>query len=160
IPDECDIRNVNGANDCNSNGLIDTCEGSPDCDQIGIADFYQSGYADCYTSAQADFCDIGQGGSADINNNGIPDECEPDCNTNSLPDICDVGGQPFFVQFNQEQNGFIFPSDLTTSAANQPVPPNATNLTAGDFILTHASPVTDIHVARGYSAANLGGDGS
>ena len=56
--------------DCNDNGLFDTCEF--DCDAIGGA------------------CNLpGCGQATDCDNSGIPDDCKPDTDGDGIPDVCD-----------------------------------------------------------------------
>jgi hypothetical protein len=51
----------NQSNDCNGNGLPDSCE--PDCDGNGIADA----------------CDLRAGRDRDCDGNGVPDGCDSSC---------------------------------------------------------------------------------
>jgi FG-GAP repeat/IPTL-CTERM motif len=68
LPDDCDL--LDGAADCQTNGILDVCE--QDCDQSGTPDD----------------CDIANG-TPDRNQNGIPDDCE-DCNENGVFDLDDI----------------------------------------------------------------------
>jgi hypothetical protein len=62
------------SSDCNSNGLLDDCEGD-----------------DCNTNGIPDPIDVCSGASEDCDQDGVPDECElDDCDTNGVPDIQDV----------------------------------------------------------------------
>ncbi len=86
-----------GGDDCNANGLDDSCELAegitPDCNRNGIpdsCDIADGLSADCNGNAVPDECDIADGVSQDCNGNGIPDECEQDCNGNGVPDDCDI----------------------------------------------------------------------
>ncbi len=102
-------------NDCNTNGLVDTCECgadaclpfidcntngtsdpcdiqggfSDDCDANGVPDECQP-FADCNNSGEYDPCDIQSGFSNDCDRNWIPDECQPDCNADGDPDACEI----------------------------------------------------------------------
>jgi hypothetical protein len=86
VPDSCEP-------DCNANGLADECEiadgSSPDCNRNGVPDACEP---DCNRNSVADSCDISSGLSEDCgsNGNGIPDECETDCNANGAADSCDI----------------------------------------------------------------------
>ena len=110
IDDECDIDIDVASRDCNSDGVLDTCEilaGSPDingngrldlceadCNANGMPDSYEvvEGLAsDCNGNNVPDTCDLAPGGgSADVDGNGVPDECKPDCNANGLPDQWEI----------------------------------------------------------------------
>jgi len=91
-----DTCNDLGPPDCNSNGVLDSCDlfegASTDCNANGIPDDCES-TADCQPNGFTDICDIFEGISKDCNGNGIPDECEPspdpDCNGNGVFDSCD-----------------------------------------------------------------------
>ncbi len=71
-PDACDI-NAGTSADCNLNGLPDSCEISGhDCDSNGVLDSCQP---DCDHDGTPDVCEI-TAGAADCNANTIPDSCE------------------------------------------------------------------------------------
>ncbi|RME40612.1 MAG: hypothetical protein D6788_02960 [Planctomycetota bacterium] len=89
-------------NDCNGNGIDDTCEldcaapgcaGVPgcgtatDCDGSGVPDACE---IDCNGNGIDDRCDITSGFSSDCTGNGVPDECEPDCDADGVPDSCEM----------------------------------------------------------------------
>jgi len=77
--------------DCDSSGVIDLCEGLPDCDGNLLPDaceYYLD--PDCNANGVLDECDISGATSTDLNVNGIPDDCEPDCNDNDQPDDYDI----------------------------------------------------------------------
>jgi hypothetical protein len=63
----------NASDDCDGNGVPDTCE--PDCNGNGITDA----------------CDIRVGASIDCNANRVPDECDTDCVS-----LCDADGDGCF----------------------------------------------------------------
>ena len=74
VPDSCQI--VDGAADCDEDGLLDICEF--DCDQNGIpddCDVADGGVQDCNANGIPDACDITDGG--DLNNDGVVDDCQP-----------------------------------------------------------------------------------
>lgn len=94
-PDECDIESGFSA-DCNENGTPDECElGGNDCNQNGTldeCDIRDEVSDDCNTNGVPDECEIFIESSApggpffctsacgrDDNNNGLLDECDPDC---------------------------------------------------------------------------------
>jgi len=83
IPFDCDGNGVedlidinNGANDCNGNLVLDSCEPANDCN----------------ANKKTDICEIGSGLSEDCDGNSVPDECQPttDCDLNGSADICDL----------------------------------------------------------------------
>jgi hypothetical protein len=80
-------------NDCNSNGLLDSCEiaddPSLDCNGNGTLDSCED-FDDCNYNEIPDSCDITDGTSNDVNMNGVPDECESDCNENGIPDDWEI----------------------------------------------------------------------
>ena len=47
---------------------------------------------DCNGNGTPDGCDISTGASHDLNDDGLPDECQPDCNGNDLPDDIEFDG--------------------------------------------------------------------
>ena len=84
IPDECDI--ADGADDCNANGVLDSCEMGEDCNGNGAldsCDIANGTEEDCDGNGRPDSCDIADGG--DANGNGELDACEitPYLNLNS-----------------------------------------------------------------------------
>jgi len=99
IPDSCDLTCVGScgteypgcgqSSDCNDNDFPDECEVPP----LGTG-------ADCNTNGVPDVCDVPPIGTGpDCQPNGIPDECEvpplgtgPDCQPNGIPDACDISG--------------------------------------------------------------------
>lgn len=68
--------------DCNDNGIPDSCE--PD--------------VDCNENMTQDICDIASGFSLDLNNNGIPDECDL-CTPVEAPLADSEGAKPRYVSF-------------------------------------------------------------
>ncbi len=75
VPDSQDFANCSGeawCDDCNSNGLLDTCE------------------RDCNGNGVPDDCDITSEYSPDVNANFLPDECETDCNGNEVFDFYEL----------------------------------------------------------------------
>ena len=100
--------------DCNSNGIDDSCDISGsgtsqgEFDENGVPDECQT--FDCNDNGTNDADDIAGGTSSDCNGNGIPDECASpdgtssdcdgngtpdecqsnDCNGNGIPDTCDI----------------------------------------------------------------------
>ncbi len=79
VIDSLDIAN-DPSIDCDSDGIIDTCQPFADCDANAINDRCEiaAGTAqDCNANGVPDACDIALGTSLDENDNGIPDECEP-----------------------------------------------------------------------------------
>ena len=88
---EWQISEVDPA-DCNSNGIVDSCEiETNDCNANGIPDDCD-GLADCNTNGIGDICDIDSGTSIDVNLDGIPDECQcvPDIVTDGVVDFTDL----------------------------------------------------------------------
>ena len=79
--------------DCNSNGILDSCEiadnPSLDCNGNGALDSCED-FDDCNYNDIPDSCDISDGTSNDVNMNGVPDECESDCNENGIPDDWEI----------------------------------------------------------------------
>jgi hypothetical protein len=107
LDDECQSLN----NDCNSNGVLDSCEiasgsvtdvnanGRPDecevdCNGNDLPDSWeisQDLVPDCNQNGIPDACDIAAGGtSTDVDANGVPDDCKADCNNNALPDAYEI----------------------------------------------------------------------
>ncbi len=76
IAEYLEERFLSGPNmqDCNNNGIPDTCTSENDCNTNGLPDE----------------CDIYGGTSEDCDSNYIPDECEQDCNGNGIVDECDI----------------------------------------------------------------------
>ena len=74
LPDEFsgEVRVLNPRSDCNLNGICDSDEAGPDCNNNGIPD------------APCDLVSIG-----DCDDNGIPDDCDPDCDNDGVIDACD-----------------------------------------------------------------------
>lgn len=111
VPDECDI--ANGAADCDSNDVLDSCELGEDCngnsvpDACDIADGVDD---DCDGNGRPDSCDIADGG--DANENGELDACEvtPYRNLNSGL-ISDTAAEAIFAADNgdtiEAEAGFI-----------------------------------------------------
>ena len=69
-----------GVADCNDNCVLIANPGQEDCNGNGIGDTCDiaSGQSlDCNDNNVPDSCDIASGSSADGDNDGIPDECEP-----------------------------------------------------------------------------------
>jgi hypothetical protein len=81
------------SNDCNENGLLDSCEiaddPSLDCNGNGTLDSCEE-FDDCNYNEIPDNCDLTDGTSNDVNMNGVPDECESDCNENGIPDDWEI----------------------------------------------------------------------
>ena len=78
VPDDQDI--LDGADDCNTNGIPDECEDLEDCNTDGIADTCQLASDD---------------GTLDCDGDGVIDSCEPvspDRNNNGLNDFCEEAG--------------------------------------------------------------------
>lgn len=78
--------------DCNNNGILDSCElETNDCNANGIPDDCD-GLADCNANGVGDVCDIDIGTSIDVNLDGIPDECQcvPDIVTDGVVDFTDL----------------------------------------------------------------------
>ena len=108
-PDTCDIEDATST-DLNGNGIPDECE---DCDTNGIPDGMDAANcqgepwcSDCNSNQVLDTCDIAGGASNDVNNNGVPDECDPDCNNNDIPDdidIADCQGELWCSDCNENQ---------------------------------------------------------
>lgn len=118
VVDDCDADGttdadeiLGGADDCNSNGVPDSCENDcdsdgvpdacevtpvgpePDCNSNGVPDGCEP---DCNSNGIPDECDVPPlGAGADCNGNYVPDECDPqdDCNSNGIADICDLANQ-------------------------------------------------------------------
>ena len=77
------IVGTRGAADCNTNGIIDSC------------DIAAGGFADCDGDGVLDVCEISAMPSLDCNGNGVLNSCEiaagaADCNSNGRPDTCDL----------------------------------------------------------------------
>ena len=82
--DPADIQST----DCNSNGIEDYCE--PDFEDLnnnGLADICED--IDCDDDGIPDPIEI-EKGSPDTNQNGIPDECEPDCDGDGILDEIEI----------------------------------------------------------------------
>ncbi|MCA9255313.1 MAG: hypothetical protein KDA33_06730, partial [Phycisphaerales bacterium] len=90
-------------NDCNENGVPDSCESLADCNGDGIPDVCQLFGNDCNGNGAPDDCDVA---ALDCNNNGVPDDCEPDCNGDGTPDDCQLAGN------DCNNNGVIDECDL------------------------------------------------
>ena len=80
------------SSDCNTNGILDTCD--LDCGTNGgPCDVPRCGQSsDCNTNGIPDECDISGSTSLDCNDDEVPDECQltgNDCNTNAVPDDCE-----------------------------------------------------------------------
>ncbi|MBK9127235.1 MAG: exo-alpha-sialidase [Phycisphaerales bacterium] len=107
--------------DCNSNGILDSCEpgGTNDCDGDGIPDFCEllAGSPDCNFNGVPDSCE--PGGGTDCNVNGITDWCEiangtqQDCNHNGQLDICDLAAG---IDTDCNGNGVLDSCDLAAGA--------------------------------------------
>ena len=85
-PDECQLPPLGYEEDCNSNGVLDSCELEAN---------------DCNGNSTPDDCDIGAGQSEDCDGNGVPDECHavPVPNTPDLPEPEDSAvNQPVTTQ--------------------------------------------------------------
>jgi len=87
IVSECALPVTAPEDDCNGNGVHDTC------------DLFDGTGFNCNRNSQLDECDIADLVSEDCNNNTIPDECDIgfwsnssnlDCNQNNVPDDCDI----------------------------------------------------------------------
>ena len=80
--DTCEFLESAESIDCNGNGLIDVCEidahgDTLDCDANGILDSCDSPVGgDCNGNGLSDICEVMSGMVADINNNLVPDECD------------------------------------------------------------------------------------
>lgn len=89
-----EFGSVFGDDDCNTNGLQDSCEAgeglTADCNENSIPDDCE---LDCNLNGIPDDCDIADGTSEDCNDNGVPDECDLDCNGNGIPDDCDIADE-------------------------------------------------------------------
>src|SRR5205823_3185998 len=88
--------------DCNNNGIPDSCESPTDCNNNGIPDICEPG------------------GTNDCNGNGVIDFCElaagaPDCNANSIPDACDAASGNLSLQFDGTNDLVRLPNDLIHS---------------------------------------------
>jgi hypothetical protein len=90
----CLDPNEKVGNDCNNNGLQDSCDVNPQRPFVNKIDT-----AGCYPNPGGDgFLPNGQcfearygGGSCDLNGNGTPDECEgPDCNATGCLDWAEI----------------------------------------------------------------------
>ncbi|MGB0717251.1 MAG: M12 family metallo-peptidase, partial [Phycisphaerae bacterium] len=89
--------------DCDQNGIPDTCEPVVDCNGNGNSDaceISQGLLNDCNDNFVPDECDLEQNTSVDNNGNGVPDECDvqsifpEDLNVGSCDndDDCTLGG--------------------------------------------------------------------
>ncbi len=94
IPDECQLA----TDDCNDNGIVDSCEigGPNDCNNDAIPDSCQLDGNDCNSNGILDACE--SGGTTDCDGNGEIDLCDlfvgaaEDCNANGILDSCDIDG--------------------------------------------------------------------
>ena len=88
VPDDYRLVSDPGV-DCDSNGLIDACEGG-DCDSDGIPDRCEvlGGAVDCNADAVPDACQE----SLDCDQNGTIDACEDqeDCDGDGRTDACQI----------------------------------------------------------------------
>lgn len=67
--------------DCNHDGVPDSCQEQTDCDGNGrwdACDLADGLVDDCNTNAVPDSCDIEAGSEVDENGDGIPDSCQPE----------------------------------------------------------------------------------
>ncbi|HPF40199.1 MAG TPA: VCBS repeat-containing protein [Phycisphaerae bacterium] len=99
-PDACDLP----FEDCNNNGILDSCESLADCDNDGVPDVCELSENDCNGNGLPDDCespddcnnsgvpDICELSGNDCNQNAVLDECESteDCNSNGIPDFCEL----------------------------------------------------------------------
>ena len=113
-----------GTEDCNSNGVADSCEVSdgsvPDCDENGVPDSCDiaAGAADCDENGVPDSCELA-GGAVDCDENGVPDSCDiaagaGDCDENGVPDSCEIAGGAA----DCDENGVPDTCDLASGAAD------------------------------------------
>ncbi|MDG2423965.1 MAG: right-handed parallel beta-helix repeat-containing protein, partial [Phycisphaerales bacterium] len=78
--------------DLGGNTVEEVCT---DADGDGIADSYDNCYLynpkqlDCNGNGIGDVCDLADQTSYDIDQNGVPDECDPDCDGDGIPDGAD-----------------------------------------------------------------------
>lgn len=97
LPDECDIAQNRMVNDCNQNGVLDSCELQfgvmmvQDCNNNNIIDdcelIINSG-SDCDGNGILDECDLADGTTVDIDGNCVPDVCDP-----SIAPMAEPNGQ-------------------------------------------------------------------
>jgi len=93
ILDSCEISGGTSA-DCNANGIPDECETTSDCNNNGIQDTCEpGGLTDCDLDGLTDLCEVAAGAS-DCNQNGIPDACEGDCDGDGVPNPCEIANCP------------------------------------------------------------------
>lgn len=122
LPASCFQLDPAHPNDCNHNGIDDSCEieygYAEDCNGNGRLDSCDVLYGfapDCNDNGIPDSCDIASGTSSDCNGNGIPDECDlasgvmSDCNGNGIGDVCDIASG-----FSEDCNGNGIPDECFT----------------------------------------------
>ncbi len=91
VPDECGY--APGQVDCDLNGIPDICQ--DDCNQDGIADTCQAAL-DCDLDGVLDSCEIAAGTSSDCDADGLPDDCAivqglaGDCDGDGILDNCEI----------------------------------------------------------------------
>jgi hypothetical protein len=107
--------------DCNNNGIDDAIDiaGNPalDCDTNGVIDSCELAARDCDNNGIIDACDIAANSSLDCNTNGVIDSCElagNDCDNNGIIDSCDIAANP---GLDANSNGTIDSCEGTSLAS-------------------------------------------
>jgi hypothetical protein len=107
--------------DCNNNGIDDAIDiaGNPalDCDTNGVIDSCELSGNDCDNNGVLDSCDIAGNPALDCNTNGVIDSCElaaNDCDNNGVLDSCDIAANP---ALDANTNGIIDSCEGTSLAS-------------------------------------------